>query len=246
VRIINLSISFVALWCSLSYSNTALAQVDIETYFDVGSTNISNGAYLRNAILGAYHFKNTKIEAGTQFDLIGASDNFLTGINLRAVQEITIKNFLLEAHGVFVYNPFSDLVHETNWGILAGITRTHFTIQLGPSFRTYTITKDARERFEIDENTSLHENWNVLYLVGYQFKPTGNKWNAGISVTNMDNFLINQETNPMILLSGNYKIARSVSVYSEAWYKNAGSLNISANHFGYFFRAGLIWELELK
>lgn len=246
MRINNLIISFIVLWCGISFNNALVAQVDVETYFDVGSTNISEGAYIRNALLGAYHFESTKIEVGGQFDLKSASDNFLTGINFRVMQGINIKDFEFEAYGLFVYNPFSDLVHETNWGLLAGVTRSHFTFQLGPSFRTYTITTEARESFDIDENTSLHENWNFLYLASYQLKPAGNKWNAGISVTNMDNFLINQETNPMILLNGNYKVARAMSVYAEAWYKSAGSLNISANHFGYFFRAGLIWELELK
>ena len=246
MKIINLSIFFIALWCSLFSSNALLGQVDLETYFDIGSTNVSDGAYVRNALLGAYHIESTKIEAGVQLDLKSTSPNFLTGINFRIMQEINIKDFEFDAHGLFVHNPFSDFVHETNWGLLAGISRSHFTFQLGPSFRTYTITKEARENYNIDENTSLHENWNVLYLASYQLKPAGNSWNAGISVTNMDNFLINQETNPMILLNGYYKATKAISVFTEAWYKSSGSLNISANHFGYFFRAGLIWELELK
>ena len=135
---------------------------------------------------------------------------------------------------------------ESNWGILANIERKHFTWKLGTEFRTYHVTKEAIENFDIESNKNLHENWNMMYLLGYNLYPADNLWNIGIAITNIDHFIINQETNPMFFLQGKYKVSLPLTIYFESWYKSAGTLNISANYFGFLFRTGLIWELDLK
>ena len=65
-------------------------------------------------------------------------------------------------------------------------------------------------------------------------------------MTNIDNFLINQDTNPMLFLQGKYQVTAPLTLYIEPWYQSAGSLNLSANYFGFFIRTGLIWKLDVK
>ena len=45
-----------------------------------------------------------------------------------------------------------------------------------------------------------------MYRLSYYLKPADDKWNVCLSVTNIDYFVINQETNPVLNLSGLYKI----------------------------------------
>lgn len=222
------------------------AQVALSTFIDIGENNVSEGIYVKSSVLGAYQFGETKITAGSQFNLKSNSTNALAGISINVAQEFTIKEFQFEVAGLFLCNPFSEVMHESNWGVLVNVKRTHFMYKLGTSFRTYRITKKASENYDIESNKSLHENWNLMYLVGCNLKPMDSNWNLGVTLTNIDHFLINQETNPMVYLRGTYDVKSSLRLYMETWCKSAGSLNISANNFGFFFRTGVKWNLDLK
>ena len=48
----------------------------------------------------------------------------------------------------------------------------------------------------------IHENFNVMYAFSYYIIKTDNPWTAGLSITNIDLFTINQETNPSLSLRG--------------------------------------------
>jgi len=220
------------------------AQGQLSSYIDAGENNVSEGLYIKTALLGQYQFGKTRIEGGFQLDAKSANRNLLTGVSLKASQEFEIREFPFEVQGLFLYAPFSDVIHESNWGLLINVKRSHFNFQLGSNFRTYRITRKAAENYDITSNRSLHENWNLMYLVGYNLKPDDHTWNIGVTITNIDHFLLNQETNPMFNLRGKYIISKPLTVYAETWYMSAGSLNISANYFGVFFRTGLIWKLD--
>ena len=220
------------------------AQIGLTTYFDLGENNVSEGLYLKSAVLGSYPVKQMRIEGGMQYDLISAGSHFLSGVSLIVGKEMVIKNIQFEVLGLYMNNFFSGLAHESNWGALMNYEQNHFSGKLGTGFKTYEITPKARKRYDIESNTSIHENWNLMYLLQYNLNPKNSKWDLSAAITNIDHFLINQETNPMFNLCGGYNYSRSLSLFIESWYKNAGVLNISANYFGFFFRTGLKWEFH--
>lgn len=222
------------------------AQVQFSTHIDAGENNVSDGLFIKTTILGAYQLDKIKVKGGGQFDLKSASSNFFTGVTLIVSREFSIKEFQFEIQGLFMSNFFSDLAHEYDWGFLAYHERKHFTFKLGTEFRTYHITQKASEEYDIESDKNLHENWNIMYLAGYNVKPMDCKWNIGIAITNIDHFLINQDTNPMLFLQGKYRVTAPLTLYFEPWYQSAGSLNLSANYFGFFIRTGLIWKLDSK
>ena len=222
------------------------AQLTLSAYIDAGDNNVSEGLYIKSSALGEYQINKFRIEGGAQFDLKNAGSNFLSGGRLIVAREFSIKKFQFETQGLFMYDPFSPLVHESNWGVLINIPREHFNYKLGTEFKTYHITNKAENDYNITSNKKLNENRNLIYLVKYVLKPPDHKWNAGASITNTDHFLINQETNPMVNIEGRYAISSPLTLYVESWYKSAGSLNISANYFGFFFRTGIIWNPDLK
>lgn len=215
-------------------------------HIDVGENNVSDGLFVKSSGFGAYQFGKTKVVGGCQFDLKSSSVNIFTGSTIKVAREFSIEEFPFEIQRLLMYNPFSKLVHESNWGLLAKIQRKHFTYKLGTNFRTYQVTKKAINNYNIESNKKIHEYWNLMYLLRYNIKPNDYNWNIGISLTNIDHFTINQETNPFFYLHGKYKVTVPLTIYVESWYKSAGAFNISVNYFGFFFRTGLLWKIDLN
>ena len=222
----------------------ANGQIQISTYLDAGRINVSEEGVVKTAVLADYHIGKIALYTGGQLEFQGPSPNEFTGFYLKGGYEVSAKKFPFDVQGLFLLNPYSDIIHEWSLGLLLNAEQPHFTYKLGTNFRKYYITNKAKNEYDIGDNSSLFEKWNVMYLLGYRLKPRDHHWNAGITVTNIDYFLINQETNPMIYLRGSYAISDPFSVYLETWYKSAGTFNIGANTFGYFFRAGVIWSLK--
>jgi hypothetical protein len=222
-----------------------LAQYQTTLYADIGKTVVSDGLFVKMADLTSYRFGKNKLEAGLQIDILSNTDRVFSGYNTEFSREWMIKSFPIETQAFFILSPFSDILRETNWGMLLGIYRNHFTIKIGTNFRTYAYNQKAVTSYSIETDTRLHENWNLMYSFNGYIKPIDNVWNIGLSVTNIDHFIINQETNPILNLRFAYKFKPSFKVYFESWYKSAGALNLYVNYFGFFIRTGIIWDINL-
>jgi hypothetical protein len=220
------------------------AQFQLSGYIDAGETNMSDGLFIKAAGFGVYQFEKNKVEGGFQFDLKSPGTNIFTGTTVKVAREFSIKQFPFEIQGLFIYNCFSELVHEYDWGILASIKQKHFRFILGTNFRTYKVTRKAIDDYDINSNKKIHENWNVMYLLAYNLKPHDHYWNIGLTVTNIDHFIVNQETNPVFNLNAKYDVTPQLTLFAESWYKSSGAFNLSVNYFGFFFRSGVLWRID--
>lgn len=241
-----MSLKYLLSICILLTSEIGIyAQINLQSYFDIGKNNVSEGVFIKNVYRSNYQYQDYTIEAGVQFDLVSPNPNALTGIDIICSGAFLIKNFPFNAKGFFMLNRFSDLQYETNFGFRLETKRfQHFLFEMGTNFKTYTINSAAREEYNISkQNSKLSENFNLIYLATVYLKPHQNKWNAGLSFTNIDYYIINQSTNPVLNLQLRYRLGPKMSCYLESWYKSAGVFNINANYFGYFFRGGINLEL---
>ncbi len=222
------------------------AQIKLQTFLDVGENNASEGVFIKNVYRGSYSYEKYSIDAGLQFDLYGSNPNVLTGFDITGSRAFSIKKFPFNVRGFFILNRFSDLLYDTNWGLkINTIKMQHFLIEVGTNFKSYAINAEAREKYNIDKSRSkLRENFNLIYTISVYVKPHDNDWNIGLSITNVDYYIINQSTNPVINLQTKYKPKSNLTMFLDSWYKQAGILNIYANYFGYFFRGGIIWEFS--
>ncbi len=230
----------------LTTSVNLKAQAQFSIHIDAGENNVSNGLFIKTAGFGSYQFDKTEIGGGFQFNVKYPGEKTVTGSTFNVDREFSIKEFPFKIQGLFMYNPFSDLIHESNWGVVAKIEQKHFKYKLGTNFRTYRVTQKASNEYDVDSNNKIDEYWNLMYLIQYNLKTVDHNWNVGLTLTNIDHFIINQETNPIFYLHGRYRVNKPLTLFIESWYKSAGSLNISVNYFGYFFRTGLIWKLDLN
>lgn len=219
------------------------AQPDILAYNDIGRNNVSDGLYLTTALSANYRLGKTILGYGNQLNLMSYNNNLFSEVKVNIDRTFEIRSRHYKATLFYIYNFFSEIIHETNWGISINHNAKHLSYILGTNFRTSHLTRNAIDEYNITSNTKLKEKWNLMYLFGINLKPSESRWNAGFKITNIDHFIISQDTNPMISLNTKYRFQVPLTIYLETWYKTAGVLNISANSFGFFLRTGLLWEL---
>jgi hypothetical protein len=220
------------------------AQLQTIRYVDAGQNVVSDGFYLKMGTFANYQFGKNNIAAGLQTNIISNNNKVVSGYSIKATRELMIYSFPIEIQGLFILSPFSDIIKETNWGILFGTYRDHFVVKIGTNFRTYAYTQQALKAYDFETNTRIHENWNPMYSLNYYINPIDNKWNIGLAVTNIDHFVINQDTNPVFNLQITYKPSQPLNLLFESWYKSAGAFNLNVNYFGFFFRTGIIWNIN--
>lgn len=221
-----------------------MAQTGGLGYVDMGSSNVSEGLFIKSAALMQYQFGRNSVEAGIQLDLIGNNKQVFSGYSLRYTRDLQIRKFLLQINGFCIWTPYSDLLRETNWGIVLSGDRKHFSFQLGHGFRSFSFTQRANESYGYNKDDRIRENWNLIYSFEYHLNPNDYQWNINLAITNMDHFLMNQETNPIFRLHGQGAIGSNQNLFMEVWYKSAGAFNLSVNYFGFFVRTGMIWEIR--
>jgi hypothetical protein len=236
---------FISLICILQGMDLS-AQFRTSSFADLGQNVSSEGLFIKIADLTSYQLGKNKLEGGVQIDLLSNTYRFFSGFNFNFSREWSIKSFPIETRAFFILTPFSDILRESNWGILFGIYRDHFTIKIGTEFRTFAYNHHAENSYDVDKGTRIHENWNIMYSFSGYVKPIDNKWNIGLSLTNADHFIINQEINPFLNLRFDYKFNSTLQAYCETWYESAGALNLDVNYFGFFIRTGIIWDINLK
>lgn len=221
------------------------AQPVVTVYSDAGKNAYSDALFIRSAFLGNYRLGDYYIKAAIQTNLINDNDITMSGYRIEGSKEFKLKNTLFTVNGFGLWTSYSGILKETNYGCLLALKSGHFDVQLGTNFRTYSFRKDALKSLEIENvETEIHENFNLMYSFGYNLKPANHRWNAGLSITNIDIFMINQETNPFVNVKGFFKVSSPVHLFTEVWYKTSGTLNISSNYFGYLIRGGIIWNIN--
>jgi hypothetical protein len=239
----NLTISiFFSVLCFLPGRNL-MAQSQVSAYTDLGWNNVSDGLFIKTAGLAQYQFGKYEAGAGIQIDLKSNNKNVLSGYNFYLSRNCMIKNFPLEVQSFFLLTPFSDILRETDWGFLLNIKLNHVTISAGTNFRTTSFTKNISS-YELDTKNKFREPWNLMYSFSYYLKPLDNPWNLNLSITDIDNFVISQESNPVINLRASCELSSRLNLFVESWHRSSGVFNLSKNNFGFYFRTGITWNIN--
>jgi hypothetical protein len=224
-----------------------IAQPELAYYSDFGKNNLSDEIYFKSVVLGHYKTGKNSFETGFQTELSNLNKLSPSGLRIDASRVLDIKGIHMELHGFFLLTTFSLIIRETNWGALLKYRQNRFRLTVGTNFRTYAFTNKAIREYMIDKKSSkIHENFNVLYSIAYYINPTDEIWNVGLSLTNIDYFCLNQETNAGLNLNCIYKITPPLCLFSQACYQSAGATNLQVNYFGFFIRTGMIWNFNLK
>lgn len=229
----------------LNASTGIRAQMVFQSYLDVGENTVSNGVYVKSAFRAGYQLNRYKLVAGMQMDVMSNSPNVLTGTDIIGSRSVVVGETEVDIKGYFILNRFSDLMYEANWGLCFFARKSdHFAWGLGTNLKAYTINSEARAEYSITGAGARHfESLYLTYVFSGYLKPQSSNWNLSLSFTNVDYYLVNQATNPIFNLQAIYRLGPNLIIHCDAWYKQAGVFNISANYFGYFFRGGIILRI---
>jgi hypothetical protein len=232
------------IYLSIMISINSVAQPALTIYTDVGSNNVSHGLSIKSVALAQLIYGKYRIETGIQYNIRDNSKKSFSGYEINASRDFLIHHFPFRAEGFCIWTRPSDILREANLGALLQMRHNRFEMLIGTNFNKYYYSKQAVRKYEIARSAEkIHEVFNMMYSFSCNLKRTDENWNAGLTLTNIDHFLISQETNPLINLHVSIQAGRRIRLFTEAWYKCAGITNMELNHFGYNINTGLIWKL---
>lgn len=225
--------------------NRVSSQTINNSYFEVGSNYASAGFYGSLSTQFSQQFGNFEASAGGLFTLSNAQSNIFSALKLGISNNFQLKNRTLNVGAFYLFKPFSRDLNESNFAIFANYRTSHFGYILGLNSRIYSFNRSAIQKYNFPDSikTSIWEPYNLMYRISY-FHDIVPKLNFEASITNYDQYLIQQETNPMLQVNFNYQLNNKLQLYSELTYMQAGMLNIRINYFGLYLKGGVIWQLN--
>jgi hypothetical protein len=235
--------SFVLLLLAL-FIHSVSAQFSLESYAEVTNNMMSEGPKENIAIKTNYDSNDFFVYGGALFSLNSFQGNLVQALSIEGGKSFTLKNMPLSVAGFYLWSPISIDLREYNAGIIFSSRLGRFAAKLGLNTRIYAFTKAAIAKYGFADtiSTSIWEPVNVMYQLSY-FQPLGEKLNLELRIANFDTFMIQQETNPMILTQLKYSLTSKLELYGELGYLQAGLLNMRVNYFGIYGRGGVVWKI---
>lgn len=220
-------------------------QVQFLGFMDAGSSTVSSGFSLKPSVTGTYNFRQFHGSTGLQWTFSEAERQIFSGWFIHGGFDFTMEEQPFSAILFFRSNPYSGRTAEHNLGTVIRHERKYLEIHLGYHARLYTLDykTEATGGPVPGADLRLWEPRNFIYRGTLSLHEQPAIWNLSATVTNYDHFLIQQETNPMLSMAGHYRISDGIRIHSSVWYQGAGMLNLHANHYGFYFRTGIQWQL---
>ena len=220
------------------------SQPSLLSFAETGQNNIYNGGYFSCSLSPGCEFGKNNVEGGMLFSFGGEREKNLAAFSLLGEHRFIFLQQSFNITGLYLWKPFSSELRETNWGIVLNLELSHFRFSLGNNYRTYRFSREyIRLNEDIADNSRIVEPLNLIYTFQYNLKKREEKWNLMFSVTNCDYFIIEQETNPMVIFKGCYQINDNIQSFIDIGYKGVGFFNIKVDRFGYFLRLGMKWNI---
>lgn len=229
--------------CCCIFPQKLMAQNQLSVYTDLGVNNVSNGLFIKTEAFYAYQSRHYKFESGMQVNLKSNFSKNLSGYSVQLTRTMLLKKRPLSLSLYMVNVPVSDEFRQLNIGFMAGSAWRHFSFKTGLNSRTYSF-HDRESGENATPARRIHEVWTAMYAFTYSLKTAENIWNLSATLTDFDNFIINQETSPQFKISGSYKLKHNLTLYAESNITYAGAMNTNVNFFGLFTRTGFIWKLN--
>jgi hypothetical protein len=222
-------------------SQTIKSQFTADISMMGGANSVSSGLYSEfsggiRAVLSEWQFT-----AVTGVTFSNARENVFNALKIDVSKDFRVKEKPVTGHIFYQWKPFSAILHEHNAGIILHHRSNKFGYDIGLNTRIFKLPNAYAELNGYDQ-VSIWEPINLMYKITY-YQPIDKKWDFKASVTNFDTFLIQQETNPMLITNFGYQLSGTSKLYMDLGYLQAGLMNIRVNYFGYFIRGGIQWRL---
>ena len=226
--------------CIIIFQNIQ-SQTSTSIYLETGENYASSGLY--TDINGSFSasIQHWQFEASAGITLTKTRENIFNALSLDLSRAFIIKEIPLSAKVFYQWKPFSERLHEQNAGFIFTYNIKSFGYQLGLNTRIFNLTNQQTDMYNY-EQTVIWEPINLMYKITYTH-PFSDKFDFRAAITNFDAFIIQQETNPMLITNLIYRISNSTRFNLGIGYLQSGLMNMRVNYFGYFIRGGVQWDL---
>jgi hypothetical protein len=220
---------------------TSKAQIIADISMLGGANYTSSGLYSDfaggiTAVISEWQF-----EARAGVTLSNERENVFNALKMDVSRDFSIKEKPVTGHVFYLWQPFTAILHEHNAGIIFHHRSNKFGYDIGLNTRIFKLPNAYAESNGYNQ-VSIWEPINLMYKLTY-YQPIDKKWDFKALLTNFDTFLIQQETNPMLITNLSYQLSGTSKLYMDLGYLQAGLMNIRVNYFGYFIRGGIQWKL---
>lgn len=227
----------------LLFHSAVNAQFSATLYEEVGKNNASEGDYLKAATFISFKYKKTKIEGGIQADIISNNSNLISGYHLNASRSFFLKPIDIRFQPFWMYTPYGELVFHRDMGLLSIFSWNNWSLSIGIDFKNFGYSSYAVKEYNLEkDHWYKFDNWNLMYKVQCLLLPNTSKFNMCLTLTDFERFLINDSSNPEILLSGKYTIPHW-TLFAESSYRAAGFFNLTPTLYGFLVRTGVTFNL---
>lgn len=227
------------------FPSGSMGQITLSDYYTVGSNSVSEGFYFQDNILAKYKLRKFELGAGVQLTAGHSDQQLFSGFFLKGATILFAERFPVLTSLIFLRKPYSKLLSENNFCLTVQHRWKHLELILGNNIRMWTLSRTRMRQLGVLDATDLNitEYRNLMYRLTWYLKPSGSKWNLSFSLTDFDDFLIQRGTNPL-LSCGFVKVLESdLELFTELWYQGAGMFNLQADHFGFYLKTGIRWQL---
>ncbi len=229
----------------LCYPSKTQSQIVFENYIEVLNNNVSRGVNTNFATQLAARVGNFSISSAGLFTFQDPQKNTLKAFTIHSAIHFKLlkKDFFVEPF--YLWKPFSDILRETNYGIITDLQTKHVGLGIGFNSRNYSFSEASYQRYNFDKDTktNIRETINMMYKISF-YQTIYKKLDLGLSISNYDLFIIQQATNPMLTAKFSYNVNSNLKVFSDVGVIEAGILNLRVNHFGLFWKGGLQWQIK--
>jgi len=236
---------FLLILFFINCHSNIFSQISINSYLEIGNNNVSEGVYSNFSSQFLAKFGSLTASTSGLLTFTNANPIIFSTYKLSVENEFIIFNNPISVDAFYLGKAFSKELNETNTGILVDYLTNHFGFQIGLNARIFSFNNEAKQKYNFPEpfNTTIWEPFNLMYKFTYYLQ-YNRKWNFEASVTNFDTYIIEQETNPMLLTKFSYKLQDKLLLYCDLGYLEAGLLNMRVNTFGLYLRGGVIWQIN--
>ncbi|PLX06296.1 MAG: hypothetical protein C0596_17645 [Marinilabiliales bacterium] len=228
--------------------SSVYAQIDLLVFSTVGTNPVDNPVYVNVGNFSQIYYKKVYLNYGFDFNLTQREIRPFNAFQTECAYQFNIKDNALLIGGRYLYKPSTELVKERNLHFYASYNMPHWKIHLGTNFKSFKLNNSYAENLEDQSTAILKERPGITYrLQFYLFNRYENERNYNINfmITNIDWFIIEQETNPFVGAGFYYDFKNTnITIYNHLFYQTAGFNNIRVNYFGLYNRIGLKWNIE--
>lgn len=218
----------------LSFALYAKSQLATEISLQGGEDYASFGYYgnINGAV--SYQLKDWNFSTAAGINLSHAKDKIFNALKFDLLRSFKIKSIPFKGELFYQWKPYSERLYEHNMALVVHYNPKNFQFQLGHHTRLYHLPKN----YVITHNYTDQDVWeafNLIYKASY-VQPINEQLKLKFSITNFDAFVIQQETNPMVILNTAYDLSSNSLLSFDLGYLQAGFFNMRVNYFGYFTR----------